>query len=297
MPQALRPPHEEGDCPSEEFLTLWRDKLREVIDRYRPDMIWFDFGLGRIRESYRREVLAYYYNRASEWQREVVVTCKQVPAGHFNLPPLTALTDLEVGKMNSLTPHPWLTDTSVDAGPRGAWSHVRAVGYKSVERLVHNLVDRVSKNGYLLLNVGPRADGSIPAGARECLRGIGKWLAVNGEAVFDTVPWLVAGEGPTSASGDGHFNETNEPRFTAQDVRFTSGGNCIYAVCLGRPGDEVTLTTFRQRHYLYPEDIASVGMLGCDRELPWRLDTDGLTIQTPAKIPCEHACAFKIALR
>lgn len=289
-------PHEDGACPNEEFLTRWRDKLYEVIDKYRPDLIWFDFCLGRIRECYRREVLAYYYNRASEWQKDVVATYKQMPSGNYHLSPLTAVMDLEVGKMNTLTPYPWLTDTSVDAGPNGTWSHVRNVGYKSVERLVHNLVDGVSKNGHLLLNVGPRANGSIPEGARECLRGMGKWLEINGEAIYDTVPWLVAGEGPTTATGGDHFNETNEVRFTAHDIRFTTKNNNIYAICLGRPGEEITMRMFRERHYLYPEDIASIGMLGSDQELDWKLDEDGLTVETPSKMPCEHAYAFKITL-
>jgi len=289
-------PHGDDDCPDEAFLDLWLNKLREVVDNYQPDLIWLDFGLGRIRERYRLEFLAYYYNRALEWKREVVATYKQMPPGNFQLHPLSAVMDLEVGKMNKLTPNVWLTDTSVDAGPGGCWSHVRNVGFKSVERLIHNLVDRVSKNGYLLLNVGPRADGSIPEGARECLRGIGSWLQINGEAIFGSVPWLVAGEGPTAESDGDHFNETNEARFTAHDIRFTSKDNAIYATCLGRPGDAVTLRTFREKRYLYPEDIASITMLGSDHELKWRFDSDGLTFDVPSKMPSHHACVFKISL-
>jgi len=308
------PPHKNGDCPDAEFLNLWRDKIYEVIDNYMPDLIWFDFGLGAIRERYRREMLAYYYNRASERRIDVVTTYKQIPSGNYHLHPMSAVMDLEKGKMNTLTPYPWLTDTSIE---EGAWSHVRNMGFKSAERLIHNLIDRVSKNGYLLLNVGPRADGSIPEGAQECLSGIGKWLEVNGEAIFDTVPWLVAEEGPTASKGGDHFNEQNEARFTAQDIRFTTRGNNIYAICLGRPGEDVTIRTFRGSQYpyttalpvsstfdasregrpfLYHEDIASINMLGSDQQLKWKLDEDGLTIEAPRKMPCEHACAFKIVL-
>ena len=149
-----------------------------------------------MQEAYRQEAIAYYYNKEQEWKREVVVTHKEMPKGVYNLPPGVGVIDLEVGKMNELTPHPWLTDTSVDAGPGGTWSYVKNVGFKSVERLIHNLIDRVSKNGQLLLNVGPRPDGTIPEQAQECLRGIGQWLAVNGEAIYGTTPWQMYGEGP-----------------------------------------------------------------------------------------------------
>ncbi|MDD2764231.1 MAG: alpha-L-fucosidase [Opitutaceae bacterium] len=295
--QLYAQPHGDDEWPDDAFLDRWRDKLYEVIAKYRPDMIWFDFCLGRIRERYRREFLAHYYNRALAWQREVVVTYKQMPKGNYHLPPLSAVMDLEVGKMNELTPYPWLTDTSVDASPDGAWSHVRDVGFKSVERLVHNLVDLVSKNGHLLLNVGPRADGTIPEGARETLLGLGKWLSRNGEAIYDTVPWFVAGEGPTKAEGGGHFNETNEARFTAHDIRFTSRKNTLYAICLGRPGEEVRMATFKDGHFLYPGDIASITMLGTKQGLKWRLDDTGLVVETPRRMPCDHAYAFKITLR
>jgi len=170
---------EKDELPDEKYLRAWYDQIIEVIDNYAPDMLWFDFGLGRIPERYRKHMLAYYYNKSEALGQAVTVACKQFKNGGYNLAPLTGLFDLEVGKMNDLTPYTWLSDTCIDAGPGGCWSHVRNIGYKSPERLIHNLVDRVSKNGYLLLNVGPRADGSIPEPAQHCLREIGKWLAIN----------------------------------------------------------------------------------------------------------------------
>ncbi|MFC1600881.1 alpha-L-fucosidase [Candidatus Sumerlaeota bacterium] len=287
-------PHQEHERPDKEYLDRWRDKIIEVIDSYQPDLLWFDFALGRIQESYRKQFLAYYYNKEAEWGREVAVTYKEMPKGWHNLPPMCGVLDLEVGKMNELTAHAWITDTTVDAGPDGTWSYVKNVGYKSVERLVHNLVDRVSKNGYLLLNVGPRADGTIPEQAQECLLGIGKWLEVNGEAIYGTTPWFAYGEGPTKQEGGKHFNETGEPRYTAHDIRFTVKGNMLYAICLGRPGDAVTIKTLKS---LYESEIKSVRMLGVDRDLKWQLDEeDGLTIETPPAMPSAHACAFSIEL-
>ncbi len=283
-------PHARGERPDAEYLDRWLGKLVEVVENYEPDLIWFDFGLGRIMESYRKRFLAYYYNKSVEWGRDVVVTFKEFDS-IYHLPPGAGVNDLEVGKKNNLTPYMWLTDTTVDAGPRGTWSHVTYIGFKAVERLIHNLVDRVSKNGYLLLNVGPRADGTIPEGAAEALEGMGKWLAVNGEAIYGTTPWFRPGEGPTGGEAGGHFNEDNEARFTAHDIRFTVKGDCLYAIVLGRPGDEVRIKSLA---LLYPQEIESIQMLGVDGDLPWRMADGSLWIQCPPKMPCDHAVAFRI---
>jgi alpha-L-fucosidase len=285
-------PHPREERPDKEYLDIWKNKLIEVVDRYQPDMLWFDFCLGKIRESYRRDFLAYYYNQAEKWDREVVVAYKAFKGWH-DLPPMAGLIDFELGKMHELTPNVWLTDTSVDAG--GHWSYVKDMGYKSVASLIHGLVDRVSKNGYLLLNVGPRPDGTIPKPAQDCLLGIGKWLEVNGEAIFGTTPWFAYGEGPTQQEGGGHFNEKNEPMFTAKDIRFTTKDNALYAICLGQPGDQVTIGSLKR---LYPEDIVSVRMLGAGHDSIWRWDSDdGLIINVPRKTPSEHAVAFRVTLK
>ncbi len=124
----------------------------EVIDKYRPDLM-VGRALERVLEPYKLEYLAYYYNKASEWGKEVVVTYKW-----NHLVPGSAVVDLELGRFKQQTYHDWITDSSVD--DQGAWSFVHDAGFKPVSALVHNLVDNVSKNGYLLLNVGPRADGT-----------------------------------------------------------------------------------------------------------------------------------------
>lgn len=301
---------QERDLPDEKYHNDWRDMIYEVIDSYQPDMLWFDFGLGLLRDKYRKEFLAYYYNKAEEWGREVAVTYKKTGAG-YNLPPLTAMLDFEVGKMNELTPHPWISDTSVDTGFGGSWSHVRNVGFKSGERLIHNLIDRVSKNGYLLLNVGPRADGTIPEGAQECLAKMGKWLDINGEAIYGTVPWIHAEEGPTKGFESGDFNEGCEMRFNSADIRYTCKDNNIYATCMGRPGERLTMKVFldrtydsdevltgtgpiRNAQYLYPEDIKRITMLGNDGPLPWEFDDDGLQVDIPPKVPSDIAVSLKI---
>ena len=276
---------EEQDKPNKEFLDRWKAKIQEVIDKYRPDLIWFDFKLGGIQEKYRKEVLAYYFNKAAEWGREVEVTYK----GH-SLPPGVGIVDLELGRMSELTYHRWITDTDIALG--GPWSYVQDVKYKSTTMLVHNLVDNVSKNGFLLLNVGPKPNGEIPEQAKNRLLEIGRWLEVNGEAIYGTSPWVTYGEGPTKMEKGGPFSERQEVYYTAEDIRFTVKNDALYAICLGWPGKEVTIRSLRM---LYRSEIGSVKMLGVDKELEWRMSGEGLKIKAPKEKPCEHAYVFKIS--
>ena len=143
--------------------------------------------------------------------------------GH-DLPPGVGIDDLELGQERDLTYHEWITDSSIDN--QGAWGYVKGAGFKTTENLVHNLVDQVSKNGYLLLNVGPKPDGTILEVAKEPLLELGKWLQINGEAIYGTTPWLIAGEGPTKLEASGPFSEMDSLRYTAQDIRFTAKDNC-----------------------------------------------------------------------
>lgn len=285
--------HEQGALPSKAFLEKWKAKIVEVIDKYRPDFLWFDFGLESIPDTYKLDVLAYYYNWAAAQKKEVVVTYK----GH-NIPPGTGLLDLELGQETDLTYHEWITDTSVD--DQGAWGYVKDAAFKSVDNLVDNLVDRVSKNGYLLLNVGPKPDGTIPEEAKERLLGIGKWLKVNGEAIYGTMPWSIAAEGPTKLPPlKGGFNEQNLARYTGQDIRFTVKDNVLYAIALDWPGDKAVMKSFAARGRqnwsgLYPSEIASITMLGDGKDLRWEMTKEGLVVETPKTRPCEHAFVFKI---
>jgi alpha-L-fucosidase len=256
----------------------------ELIDRYGPDMLWFDFGLRGLPGHYKQEFLAHYFNWAQAQGREVAVTYKK-----HDLAPGVGVVDLEAGRMPTLTYHEWITDTTIDDSR--AWGYLKDTPYKSTTSLVHYLVDNVSKNGHLLLNVGPRPDGTIPARGAEVLRGIGRWLAVNGESIFGTTSWMAHGEGPTQMTTGGSGNEGEGAGFTAQDVRFTTQDNVLYATCLGWPGVEITIATLKD---LYPAEIEAVTMLGSGQPLKWRLDEAGLTIETPAERPCEHAYVFKI---
>jgi len=232
-------PHERGAMRNQEFLDEWYGKIIEVIDNYSPDFIWFDFALDSIPEGYVKDFLAYYYNYAEANGKEVVVTYK----GN-DLVPGSGVRDLELGQEPKITYHEWITDSTVD--DRGAWGYANDLTFKTPDRLIDNLVDRVSKNGYLLLNVGPKPDGTIPDGARDLLLEMGAWLDVNGEAIYGTSPWFIAGEGPTNlgAATEIGFNEADTV-YTNKDIRFTVKGDVLYATFLAWPGEEAVITTLR----------------------------------------------------
>jgi len=232
-------PHEEGAKRNQAFINEWYGKIIEVIDKYSPDFIWFDFALDSIPEGYVKDFLAYYYNHAEQQGKEVVVTYKG-----YDLVPKTGVRDLELGQEPRLTYHEWITDSTVD--DRGAWGYAEDLIFKSTNRLVDNLVDRVSKNGYLLLNVGPKPDGTIPQTARERLLEMGEWLDINGEAIYGTSPWFIAGEGPTNLgeSTDIGFNEADIV-YTKNDIRFTVKEDNLYATFLAWPGDKAVITALR----------------------------------------------------
>jgi alpha-L-fucosidase len=286
------PIHKKEDLPTKAFLDRWEGKIIEVIDKYDPDFIWFDFGLQLITDSYKEDVLAYFYNNALKHNKEVVVSYKD-----HDLPPGAGLLDLELSQETDLTYYDWITDTSIDDGQ--GWGYVKGLGFKTTDNLVDNLVDRVSKNGYLLLNVGPMPDGTIPEPVKERLLAMGKWLQINGEAIYGTTCWVIAGEGPTKLDPNNKgFNEQNDLIYTSQDIRFTSKDNCLYAIVLDWPGERVIIKSLAQKGLtwtgLYPSEIASVTMLGDGKELKWELTKEGLSIETPKIKPCDYAYSFKI---
>jgi len=231
--------HLQGEMRNQEFIDEWYNKIIEVIDNYSPDFIWFDFALDNIPEGYVKDFLAYYYNHADKKGKEVVVTYKD-----HDIIPGAGVRDLELGQEPNITYNDWITDSSVD--DRGAWGYAEDLIFKSPNRLVDNLIDRVSKNGYLLLNVGPKPDGTIPEGAKEVLLEMGAWLNVNGEAIYNTTPWFIAAEGPTNLGSIQRqgFNESNV-EYTPQDIRFTVNDNNLYATFLDWPEDKAIIKTIR----------------------------------------------------
>jgi alpha-L-fucosidase len=175
--------------PTKAFLDQWEGKIIEVIDKYNPDFIWFDFGLELIPDSYKQDMLAYYFNSALALKKDVVVSYKD-----NHLLPGAGLRDLELGQEADLTYYEWITDTSIDDG--GGWGYVNGLGFKTVDNLVDNLADRVSKNRYLLLNVGPKPDGTIPEEAKERLLVLGIALSSTSQTQATSVSFCMANVPP-----------------------------------------------------------------------------------------------------
>jgi alpha-L-fucosidase len=286
--------HEPDVLPDKKFLDVWIGKLTEVVDAYDPDLVWFDYGLRLIQQRYKQDFLSYYFNKAAASGKAVTVTYK-----NHDLTPGVGIDDLELGREVNMTYYEWITDTTIDSG--SGWGYVADLGFKSEDQLVTGLVDRVSKNGFLLLNVGPKPDGTIPDPAKERLQAIGEWLRINGESVYGTSPWLVAGEGPTQLKKSGSFNEDNGLRYTPQDIRYTCRDNFLYATCLTWPGDSAAFTSLVPKGEtwtgLYPSEIASISMLGSDEPLRWEFTKEALVVTTPRTKPCDHAFVFRITLQ
>ena len=270
--------------PGKEAHDIWLGKTKEIIDRFMPDAMWFDFGLRWVQEHYKREMLAYYYNIASEAGKEVCLMYK------FNdLVAGTGMIDLEEGHFAELVHNEWITDTTVDLG--GGWGYLFNATYKSPQTILHYLIDNVSKNGYLVLNVGPKANGEIPDEAKHILNEMGKWLSLNGESIYGTSPWLYSGEGPTKQSKSGGFTESEVLQYTCEDFRYTAKGENIYAICLAWSDSEYIM---KQLGGLYPGEIAKISMLGIDKPLAWTLKNGALVVESPKIKPCEYAYVLKI---
>ncbi len=184
--------------PDKAFLDDWMARLVELVERYEPQLVYFDWWIEQPAfRPYLSRFAAYYYNRAAQWNRGAVINYKQGELEGETFAEGSAVYDIERGQMSTISSRFWQSDTSI---MRNSWCDVSSPDYKPVNELIGDLVDVVSKNGALLLNIGPRADGSIPDEAAERLRAIGRWLGVNGEAIYASRPWRVFGEGPTESA-------------------------------------------------------------------------------------------------
>jgi alpha-L-fucosidase len=280
-----------GNIPEEEWLEeVWFGKLKEVIDKYSPDIIWFDSWLDQIPEAYRQKFCAYYLNEAETAGKEVVIVRKQ-----DDLPLDCSVDDLEKSRKNKLEEKSWMTDETVSTG---SWCYTEDLKIKPAEDVLHVLIDIVSKNGVLLLNISPKADGTIPADQKDVLLTMGEWLSKYGESVYETRPWYTFGEGPTKEP-EGHFSNHREflkIKYSAKDVRYSTKGNAVYATILGWPGNgkEFIFESFSKENWTNAKEIKKVSLLGCEKEISYQLTDTGLKVTMPEKAVDTMAVVFKI---
>ena len=282
-----------GNIPEDEWLEkVWLAKVKEVVDKYQPDIIWFDSWLDQIPENYRQEMAAYYLNQADEWDKEVVIVRKQ-----DDLPLDFSVDDLEKSRKNILEPKVWMTDETIS---KGSWCYTKDLTIKETADVLHVLIDICSKNGVLLLNISPKANGTIPDDQKEVLLGIGEWLSKYGEAIYNTRPWYTFGEGPTKEP-EGHFRNRNEflkLKYSAKDIRYSTKGKAIYATLLGWPGEkEIVLQSFAPDSLSSALDITKVSMLGSDEQINWEQTEGGLQLSVPGQSPDDMAVVYKIELK
>jgi alpha-L-fucosidase len=277
-----------GQLPRAEQDALWLAKLKEVVDRAEPDILWQDFSLNSpgyclndgpcaVGERQRLEFLAYYYNQAEKWDKDVVATYKHFDKGFTNK---GQVEDYERGGPADIVTPYWLTDDAISSS---SWSYTKGIGYYSSTQMIHALIDRVSKGGNMLLNISPTLEGTIPDGQRAVLADMGTFLRRHGESIYATRPWSFYGEGPTRMGG-GSFVAPLVG--TAKDIRFTrdKAGRVLYATVLAWPGATLNITTLSTGRTTLT-GLREVELLGAPNPLAYSQDATGLRVTLPETAP------------
>lgn len=284
----------------EEFMRVWRAKLVEVIDKYRPDVLWFDGGDFQGNESEKTvlDVLAHYHNQAAERGQEVEVLNKLPGNMKFNFPERYGILTFEEGRDRpAQVARPWIDDMKIsDIG----WGYVAGQKYKTGGEIVAGLIDRVARGGGLLLNLSPMADGTIPAGQKNALLEVGAWLKVNGEAIYNTRPWTIHAEGDEAKlRAPGEHPKWTFTNVGTSDVRFTQpkNGGAIYAISLAWPKDAQSILIKSINEQTLPGSISSVTLLGHEGDLKFRRGADGLHVDLPSPpATAEGGCPFALKI-
>ena len=286
-----------SDALYEKFLEDWVARNVELIDKYHPEVLYFDNGInGRSLDPVKLKVTAYFYNRAKEWGEDVTMFSKGAGNGAAYL--AGAVHDLERGRMPGISPDFWQEDTSI---AHNSWGYNDdPLQIRNAGELIRELVDCVSKNGNYLLNIAPRSDGTIPENQQLRLLEIGDWLNVNGEAIYGSRPWIKYGEGPTpqgAANGTRGITDGMLKVYTSHDLRFTTKGDTLYAILFAwPPGDEPAVITSLAAGQPLQGRIEKVEMLGVEQPLAFTQDAEGLKVgmPTPPIKPCDFAYVLKI---
>jgi alpha-L-fucosidase len=287
-------PAKGSSVPDQAYIDKFYNRVIDLIDQHHPDMLYFDDTVLPLYPTCDAglKIAAYYYNNSmsrNHGRVEVAITGK----GLSDQQRMCLVEDFERGQSDKIQPLPWQTDTCI-----GNWHYQRSLyenhQYKSVAQVVHMLVDIVSKNGNLMLNIPVRGDGTIDPDELKFVKDMAAWTSVNGDAIFATRPWAIYGEGATRAGG-GLFSE-RRLNYTAQDIRFTTKGNRLFAFAMAWPDNcAVTIKTLAAGAPGIVGNVRGVRLLGSDGNLPFVRNQDGLTAVLPRQKPCDHAYSLEIS--
>lgn len=274
MPEPNNQDLQSKPYPTREYLADWLQRVCELIDRYHPELLYFDWWIQHEAfKPYVQEMAAYYYNRGAELGFSTGI-CYKYDGMAFG----TGIPDVERGGFAVPKPFYWQTDTAI---ANNSWCYTTTLDYKSVNEILISLIDVVSKNGNLLLNVGPKADGAIAEKDQQLLKAIGAWLSQNGEGIYQSRPWRINAEGPTNIS-EGAFQDTSDLQYSAQDIRYTTNRGAIYAYVLNPNGQQQIILTALRRFNEKNEPpfhglIKQVVQLG-HGPIPWQTTDQGLIV-------------------
>lgn len=279
-----------GNVTPEEFYDpMWFGELKEVIDNYNPDIIYFDSWLDCVPEKYLHKFADYYISEGTRKGQDVVILRKQ-----GDLPLNVSMENLEKSRKQGIEPRLWTTEETISTD---SWCYTEDMELRKSKDLVNVLIDVVSKNGVFILNISPRADGVIPRNQKDILLDIGEWLETNGEAIYGTRPWHTFGEGPTTQpEGDfANHQEFMKLKYSSDDIRYTTKGNNVYAMTLGVPvaGEKITFKGFGKNKKTKNLKINGVRLLGYNHTLAWTHTPDGLEVEMPP-VAGDMALVFKI---
>lgn len=273
--------------PTEEWMKDWLASACEMVDKNKPTGMYFDWWVEQLPfRPYLKKFLAYYYNRALSWNIEPVVFYK-----YNAIMQGCAIFDVERGQIDTIAQKPWQCDTSI---AKNSWSYTANNKFKTTHECLTNLIDVVSKNGCLMLNVGPRADGSICEEEKKVLKEIGQWLKINGEAIYSAEPYTKYGEG--KRTGTGAFNENI--KYSSKDYRFTYKNGALYVFPLSNRKRNVfcikSLRKNKNKGMTYK--VKNISILGRDTEIEWSQNIFQFKITTKEMIKSELPICFKIEI-
>lgn len=275
---------------SHEWPKEWFDDVKELVDNYHPDLLYSDsklpFGDTGL------AMLANYYNgnlKVNHGKMEAVYNYKSMPADG------TYVKDIERGVNDSISPFPWQTDTSI-----GDWFYSNGQKYKSAAEIIQMLVDIVSKNGNLLINIVQTPEGDIEQDMVNTLEDIATWTAANGDGIYGTRPWKTYGEGPSTAKTQekGHFGGLKDVRkYQPTDIRFTTKNGNVYVFVMEPPTADISIASLGKLAKFETKAVASVKLLGSSEKLGWKQGDDALVITKSTKLPNWKTLVFKVSFK